>query len=183
MVYGFILTNLLRYRVEMTRTVNRKLTPQLTQRSASWITQWPSKILITLCLSIGILGGTFGLLPQSSYAYTIPEHLQNSPMVIEWLKIEVSPEYRDRYLQADAAIWTKALHTYPGFIDKMTWLNPDNPAEVIFVIRWASREQWKAIPEAELEKVNQEFDAAFPFNYTLSEEKEFQVFHSKSLPV
>jgi uncharacterized protein (TIGR03792 family) len=137
--------------------------------------QWLTRHLMAFCLVMVTFLGTFSLAPQSS-----AEMLSFNPvypaMVIEWLKIEVAPDYRDLYLQTDEAIWTKALETYPGFVDKATWLNPNHPTEIIFVIRWASREQWKAIPEAEIQKINQQFDAAFPYSYTLSEEKEFEVF-------
>lgn len=98
---------------------------------------------------------------------------RHTPMVIEWLKIRVNPDDRDRYLEADARIWTAALVQYPGFIDKTTWLNPDDASEIVLVIRWTSREQWKAVPADELEAITQRFDAAFPFPYEMIEEKEY----------
>ena len=96
-------------------------------------------------------------------------------MVIEWLKFKVDPAQRSRYLAIDEQIWTSALETYPGFLDKTTWLDPTHDDEVIFVIAWATREQWKAIPESELEQINQRFDAALGFDYTMLESKEFNV--------
>ena len=96
-------------------------------------------------------------------------------MVIEWLKFKVDPAQRDRYLTVDDEIWTPALASYPGFLDKNTWLEPGHDDEVIFVISWATREQWKAIPEADLEAINQRFDAALGFNYEMLESKEFVV--------
>jgi uncharacterized protein (TIGR03792 family) len=94
-------------------------------------------------------------------------------MVIEWLKFKINPDDRDRYLAADAQVWTPALIQYPGFIDKTTWLNPEDAAEVIFVISWASRDQWKAIPVDDLEAITQRFDAAFPFPYELIEARQY----------
>ncbi|MEL6128770.1 MAG: TIGR03792 family protein [Cyanobacteria bacterium J06627_3] len=96
-------------------------------------------------------------------------------MVIEWLKFRVDPAERSRYLEIDEAIWTAALKTYPGFLDKTTWLDPNHDDEVIFVISWATREQWKAIPEEELEQINQQFDATLGFDYDFLESKEFYV--------
>ncbi len=96
-------------------------------------------------------------------------------MVIEWLKFRVDPAQRDRYLEIDDEIWTPALTTYPGFLDKKTWLDPNHDDEVIFVISWATREQWKAIPEADLEQINQHFDEALGIDYDLVESKEFNV--------
>ena len=96
-------------------------------------------------------------------------------MVIEWLKFRVDPVQRDRYLAIDNEIWTPALATYPGFLDKKTWLDPSHNDEVIFVISWATREQWKAIPEDDLEQINQRFDEALGIDYDLVESKEFNV--------
>ncbi len=96
-------------------------------------------------------------------------------MVVEWLKFRVDPAQRSRYLEIDEAIWTTALKTYPGFLDKTTWLDPNHDDEVIFVISWATREQWKAIPEEELEQINQDFDTTLGFDYDFLESKEFYV--------
>lgn len=87
------------------------------------------------------------------------------PLAVEWLSVEVDPTHRDEYLQQDAAIWTPALSAYPGFVDKATWLNPSDPAEVIFIIRWTSQEQWFSIPKADLAQIQQRFDRAFPFKH------------------
>lgn len=96
-------------------------------------------------------------------------------MVIEWLKFRIDPAQRDRYLEIDEEIWTAALQTYPGFLDKATWLDPNHDDEVIFVITWASREQWKSIPEAELDQINQRFDTTLGFDYDFLESKEFKL--------
>ncbi|NEP17938.1 MAG: TIGR03792 family protein [Leptolyngbya sp. SIO4C1] len=94
-------------------------------------------------------------------------------MVIEWLKIRVAPEQRNLYLETDAKIWTPALQQYPGFIDKAVWLDPAEPAEIVFVIRWETRSQWKSIPVEALDRVTQAFDQAFALDYELVEEKEY----------
>ncbi|MEM9163681.1 MAG: TIGR03792 family protein [Cyanobacteria bacterium P01_F01_bin.4] len=94
-------------------------------------------------------------------------------MVVEWLKFKVAPEKRNLYVEVDDQIWTPALAQYPGFLDKTTWLNPADDTEVVFVICWATREQWKAIPNEDLEAITQDFDTAFPFEYEMAEEKEY----------
>ena len=96
-------------------------------------------------------------------------------MVIEWLKFRVPAAERERYLAIDDEIWTSALAAYPGFLEKATWLAPDREDEVIFVISWATREQWKAIPEVDLEQINQRFDQALGFDYEMLESREFLV--------
>ncbi|NEQ49360.1 MAG: TIGR03792 family protein [Leptolyngbya sp. SIO3F4] len=96
-------------------------------------------------------------------------------MVIEWLKFRVPTTQRERYLVLDDEIWTTALASYPGFLEKKTWLDPNHDDEVIFVISWATREQWKAIPEDDLDQINQRFDESLGFGYEMLESKEFVV--------
>ncbi|HEY9736639.1 MAG TPA: TIGR03792 family protein [Trichocoleus sp.] len=96
-------------------------------------------------------------------------------MVIEWLKFRMAPENREKYIEIDNQIWTAALRRYPGFISKEVWLDPNDLEAVIYVIRWSTREQWKAIPEDELDQVTAEFDAALGFEYEMAESSEFQV--------
>ncbi|MBD0335465.1 MAG: TIGR03792 family protein [Cyanobacteria bacterium Co-bin13] len=96
-------------------------------------------------------------------------------MVIEWLKFRMAPENRERYVELDSEIWTAALSQYPGFVSKEVWIDPHEAGELILVIRWATREQWKAIPEADLARVTERFDAAFGLPYEMVESTEFQV--------
>ncbi len=78
-------------------------------------------------------------------------------VVIELLKVEVAAAYREKYLQIDREIWTKAIAQFPGFIHKEVWLNPDKPTEIILIIRWRSREEWKSIPVELLAKIERQF--------------------------
>ena len=81
-------------------------------------------------------------------------------MVIEWLKVQVDPEKRELYVQKDAEIWTAALSKYPGFLSKEVWISPENLSELIIVIHWASLEQWKAIPAADLHRIEAQYNQA-----------------------
>lgn len=96
-------------------------------------------------------------------------------MVIEWLKFRLAPEHRETYIELDTEIWTAALRQYPGFVSKEVWIDPTDSATVVFVIRWASREQWKAISAAELDRIAARFDAALGFAYEMVASGEFQV--------
>ncbi len=78
-------------------------------------------------------------------------------MVIELLIVEVAAEDREKYLQIDREIWTKAIAHFPGFINKEVWLNPDKPTEVNLVIRWRSREEWKSISTQLLADIERQF--------------------------
>lgn len=78
-------------------------------------------------------------------------------MVIELLKVEVAAVDRETYLQIDREIWTKAIAQFPGFINKEVWLNPDKPTEIILIIRWRSRQEWKSISVELLAKIERQF--------------------------
>jgi uncharacterized protein (TIGR03792 family) len=96
-------------------------------------------------------------------------------MVIEWLKVKVSPELRDKFIQKDAEIWTSMLASYPGFLSKEVWINPDVSTELVLIIRWESREQWGSIPAEQLAATEQQFNQALGGEYYFSEEAAYQV--------
>ncbi len=96
-------------------------------------------------------------------------------MVIEWLKFRVAAQLREEFIIQDEAIWTTMLAQYPGFLGKEIWLNPQQAEEVVIVIRWQTREQWFAIPQADLELTEQKFNQALGGNYDMVESKEYQV--------
>ncbi|MEM8720337.1 MAG: TIGR03792 family protein [Cyanobacteria bacterium P01_G01_bin.39] len=99
-------------------------------------------------------------------------------MVIEWLKFDVDSESREQFIQQDEKIWTASLSTYPGFLGKEVWIEPNAPGKVIFTIRWQTREQWKSIPLQDLAKIEQEFAAVMNnmnISYKMIESKEFQI--------
>jgi uncharacterized protein (TIGR03792 family) len=96
-------------------------------------------------------------------------------VVIELLKFKVPSEQREKYIQKDSEIWTTALAKYPGFLGKQVWINPNAPEEITFVIHWATREHWKAIPQNELDIISKNFDTAIGFSAEMVESSEYQV--------
>ena len=96
-------------------------------------------------------------------------------MEIELLKFKIAPEYREQYIQRDTEIWTAALAHYPGFIGKELWINPNDSTELVMVIRWETREQWKSIPSEEIDAITQRFDQDLGFSYEMVESSEYQV--------
>lgn len=95
-------------------------------------------------------------------------------MVIEFLRFQVTPALRENFVQKDEEIWTPALAKFPGFISKEVWINPQEAAEVILVIRWATREEWKSI-SVEIEKIEARFAQQMGKTYKLIESSEYQV--------
>ena len=99
-------------------------------------------------------------------------------MVIEWLKFTVDSEKREQFIQEDEAIWTAALATYPGFMGKEVWIEPNQPSSVIFTIRWQTREQWKSIPVKDLQEIEGNFARVMEqanISYKMTQSKEFQI--------
>lgn len=96
-------------------------------------------------------------------------------MVIEWLRFQVPADQREQFIRLDDGILTAALKDYPGFISKETWTIPNDDEAVIFVIRWRTREEWKAVPEKDFAEIEAQFKAALDFEYTMTELREFQV--------
>jgi uncharacterized protein (TIGR03792 family) len=100
-------------------------------------------------------------------------------MFIELLKFKVAPDLRKNFIKKDAEIWTKALAEYPGFISKEVWTNPNNPSEVILIIRWKTAEHLDAIPEEELEAIQAKFVEALGKFYPIVESAEYEVSKSR----
>ncbi len=93
-------------------------------------------------------------------------------MVIEWLRFRMRPEQRQAFIERDAQVWTAGLQAWPGFLDKEIWLDPSQDTDVIAVIRWQTREQWKAVPAAVITDLDQRMgDLRFP----IVESREYQV--------
>lgn len=96
-------------------------------------------------------------------------------MVIEWLTFEMAPANRQAFIEVDTEIWTAALRRYSGFISKEVWLDPTLDKTVTLVIRWSTREAWKAISESDLAEISERFDQAIGFTYQMIESREFQI--------
>ena len=97
-------------------------------------------------------------------------------MVIEWLEFHVKPEAREKFIQKDQKIWTKFLAKQAGFLGKEIWINPAIEEELIIVVHWQTKEQWKAIPQNLLDDTESKFSLAMgKDNYQLLKVKEFQV--------
>jgi uncharacterized protein (TIGR03792 family) len=96
-------------------------------------------------------------------------------MVIEWLTFAVDPDHRETFIRLDNDIWTAALSQYPGYLAKEVWISPDLLDQVVVIVRWQTREQWKAIPPDVLAAVEKQFDEAVTFSYRIIDAREYQV--------
>ncbi len=94
-------------------------------------------------------------------------------MVIEWLTFEVPADWHDRFIAADAAVWTPFLATCPGYVGKQIWRNPAKPDQLVEIIHWQSRAQWKAIAPEHLAQMDQEFLKATGRDFKIIESLEY----------
>ena len=78
-------------------------------------------------------------------------------MVVELLKFKVKPEIHDKFIEIDRQVWTDMLKKCNGFIDKEVWINADNQEEILCLIKWESRQQWKSIPLDQLKATESTF--------------------------
>ena len=77
--------------------------------------------------------------------------------VVEHLRVKVPAEARQAWLEAERGSWDPWLAQQPGFLGRELLWDGDRE-EGTLLIRWASREQWKQIPEAEIETVQEHFE-------------------------
>ncbi len=97
-------------------------------------------------------------------------------MVIEWLVFKVASEAREKFIEKDQEIWSPNLAKYPGFLSKEIWIDPEKSDRVTIVIRWQTREQWKAVPMDILEATEEKFAQAMgKDNYEMIEASEYQI--------
>jgi uncharacterized protein (TIGR03792 family) len=81
-------------------------------------------------------------------------------MIIEHLTFDVPLPLRPRFLALDAGIWTATLAAQPGYLGKEVWADTDPPGTLHLMIRWTSREAWKAVPADLLAETDRRFAAA-----------------------
>jgi uncharacterized protein (TIGR03792 family) len=94
-------------------------------------------------------------------------------MVIEMLRVQVPMDEIDRYIRLDAEIWTPVLSACQGFLGKEVWSNPDG--EIMMIVRWATREEWKAIPQLLLNATEHAFVSAIGHAVPFLEVQEYLV--------
>ena len=105
-----------------------------------------------LCLAMLLAGH-----PDVAIAATVQPGGQLEVVVVEHLRIKVPAAGRQAWLEAEQGSWEPWLQKQDGFLGReLLWDSARE--EGTLLIRWASREQWKAIPEAEVEAVQERFE-------------------------
>ena len=107
---------------------------------------------LVLCLAMLLAGH-----PDVAIAATDQPGGQLEVVVVEHLRIKVPADGRQAWLEAEQGSWEPWLQKQDGFLGReLLWDSARE--EGTLLIRWASREQWKAIPEADVEAVQTRFE-------------------------
>ncbi|QNJ25293.1 antibiotic biosynthesis monooxygenase-like domain containing protein [Synechococcus sp. SYN20] len=77
--------------------------------------------------------------------------------VIEHLRLSVPEQGREAWLEAERGSWEPWLAQQMGFLGRDLLWDPETE-EGTLLIRWSSRQAWKAIPSAEVEEVQTRFE-------------------------
>ena len=77
--------------------------------------------------------------------------------VIEHLRLKVPQESREDWMVAERGSWEPWLKHQPGFLGRDLFWDPATE-EGTLLISWSSREAWKSIPPAEVERVQARFE-------------------------
>ena len=107
---------------------------------------------LVLCLAMLLAGH-----PDVAIATNAKPGGQLEVVVVEHLRIKVPADGRAAWLQAEQGSWEPWLEKQDGYLGRdLLW--DSEREEGTLLIRWASREQWKAIPETEVEAVQERFE-------------------------
>lgn len=96
-------------------------------------------------------------------------------VIIEHLTLAIPDGTEDAFLRADAEVWTDTLSAQPGFLGKETWVELNARTRVHLTIRWATREDWKAVPGDLLEATDARMTKAFGHAVPVLSCEEFEV--------
>ncbi len=104
--------------------------------------------------------------------------------VIEHLRLSVPAQGRQAWLEAERGSWEPWLAKQNGFLGRDLLWDPATE-EGTLLIRWSSREDWKAIPTVEIEQVQTRFEQLARQAMAITQERENPfplVFEGELLP-
>ena len=115
----------------------------------------PLMIRVATLLCVGLL-----LMGQSAdvrfAAFADPEGGYDVA-VIEHLRISVPAQGREAWLEAERGSWEPWLAQQSGFLGRDLLWDPETE-EGTLLIRWSSRQAWKAIPSEQVAEVQDRFE-------------------------
>ena len=114
-----------------------------------WLPRLMGLVLSLVMLLAGHPDGARAAFQDPSGSYDVA--------VVEHLRVKVPAEAREAWLTAEQASWEPWLAEQDGFLDRQLLWDADRE-EGTLLIRWASKDQWKAIPPEAVEAVQQRFE-------------------------
>ena len=85
-------------------------------------------------------------------------HLNDSKQtIIEYLRLQVPHKDRNAWLIAEQKSWEPWLKEQKGFLGRQLLWDAERE-EAILLISWASRSDWKTIPQEEIDHVQKTFE-------------------------
>ena len=93
---------------------------------------------------------------QIANASSISGMSNSQDEVIEHLRLKVPKEYQQAWLSAERASWEPWLNTKSGFVRRNLFWDKKNE-EATILITWSTRQQWKDIPQFEIDMVQEKF--------------------------
>ena len=115
------------------------------------------------------MANPFPDLSDDTFSYTVAERLP-----VEVLVFEVAPDHVDEFLAVDHDVWTLGEASILGddepipFRSQEVWLDEAHPGRVTLVFVWESLAAWMRVgTEANMERLQSEFDARFPHEVKL----------------
>ncbi len=91
------------------------------------------------------------------YAEQSMNPAQKNVGVIELLRLSVPKESRVAWLEAERRSWGPWLSKQKGFIERQLFWD-EKREEAMILISWASKTDWKSIPQTELQVVQCQFE-------------------------
>ncbi|KKZ11525.1 MAG: hypothetical protein TQ37_06990 [Candidatus Synechococcus spongiarum 15L] len=113
--------------------------------------------LLACCLALlvlfpGRVGGT-----PSTPAADRPK--AQEPVMVEMLRLAVPTTLHDAWLNAEVEVWKPWLEQQQGYLGRDLYWDPQEEQAYV-LIRWRSRQEWKAVTDEEVAAVQARFVAA-----------------------
>ena len=116
---------------------------------SGWMPRLMGLVLSLVMLLAGHPDGAIAAFQDPSGSYDVA--------VVEHLRVKVPAEGRQAWLAAEQGSWEPWLAQQDGFLDRQLLWDAERE-EGTLLIRWASKDQWKAIPAEAVEAVQERFE-------------------------
>ena len=87
----------------------------------------------------------------------LPMDNYQGEMIIEELRLKVSADLKEVWLDAENEIWEPWLSSQNGFLGRQLFWDKEKE-EALILVNWKNKKLWKSIPMAEVNVVQQKFE-------------------------